>query len=151
LLAHKWDGVLATVDHATQVDGDEVIEGLGGNVLNSRIFASDANTDIIVQDIDPSPALHTGIDHGPDLLLVHHICLARRRLPSFLGDKRDRLCSRSEVSVDDQYLCAFSGKHERRCPTVPNCSSGPFALSRPDNDRHLVLQPHVISFCREGV
>ena len=79
--------MLATVDHATQVDGDEAIEGLGGNVFNSRIFASNANTDIVVQDIEPSPVLHTGIDRRLDLLFIHYVCLARRRLPSFLGDK----------------------------------------------------------------
>src|SRR5215475_1995521 len=137
--------MLATVDHATQVDSNDAIEGLGGNVLNSRIVASHTNTDIVVQDIDPPPALHTGIDHSLDLLFVHYVCLARCCFSSLLGDKSDRLSSRSEVPVDDQHLCAFPGEHERRCPTVPNCSSGSLTLSCPNNDCDFVLQPHAIS------
>ena len=35
---------------------NDTIEGLGGNILHSRIFAGDTNADIVVQDVDPSPA-----------------------------------------------------------------------------------------------
>jgi hypothetical protein len=58
--------VLATVDHATQVDGHEAIEASVVMSSTGRIVASDIILNIVVQDIDPSSALHTSVDHRLD-------------------------------------------------------------------------------------
>ena len=60
LLTHHRQGVLAGQHHAPEVDLHDVGESLGGDLGDRGVSAGLADSDVVVEDVDPTPRVDTG-------------------------------------------------------------------------------------------
>src|SRR5262249_2391000 len=141
LLPHDRNDMLGGEDAALQVDRDAAVEGFFGDGEQLGVAAGQADADIVVQHVDPAPALHGVVDHRLDLGIFGDVGLAGGGDALFLGDQVDRLLRGGEVVIDTQHLCAFAREGERGGAAVADAFAR--ALAGADDDGDLVFQTHI--------
>ena len=106
-----------------------------------RAVAVTSNTDIVDQDVDPSPARLGLGDDRCAVRVARNVCLKRRGTPTLFGDHRCRFCRALQIAIDAQNLRAMAGEQHRHGPTIADgFASG---LARADNNCDLALQTPV--------
>ena len=153
LFPHDRQRVLHRHHAAAQIDGADAVEGFLGDLENRRVAAAEAHADIVVQDIDASPAIARRRDHRLQRLLLGDVGLARHALAgaAALLHHRDGLFRRREVVVDRQHLGAFLREAQHGRAAVAHAGAG--RLAGADDDRDLVLETHeetLLQCCRAG-
>ena len=136
--------MLAGIDHGTQVDGDDAVEGLGLDFGDFGIAALDADADVVVQDVDAPPPVHAGVDGGLDLVLNGDITGHRFGLTAFALDQRNRFLGRVQMSVDAQNLGSLAGEQQGHRPAVADSRRIPRRLPGAEDDGDFILEPHAV-------
>src|SRR5262249_6482730 len=98
-----------------------------------------ADTDVVVQHVDPSVALDASLGHRTAVLGARDITAKRRSLASRGTDPLLGLAPRGFVPVDDEDARPFASEEQRRRATVADGVSG--RLACPRDDRHLAVEP----------
>ena len=140
LRAHQRHDVLAGHHCAAQVDRHHAIKGFLGDLGERLVAPRDAHPDVVVQDVDPAPALARGAYHGGQRGLARHVGFEGAAVAARLARQRHRLLGRSKVAIRCHHSCAFAGKAQHRGTAVAHALA--LALAGADHDRDLVLQAH---------
>jgi hypothetical protein len=106
----------------------------------SSSAAGDADPDIVVQDVDPSPARLGGGNRRGKSVFLGDVGGEGHAFAAFFDCQRGGLLGRADKPVDRQDPCAFLRKAQRGCTTIANALAG--ALPGPDDYSDLALQPH---------
>ena len=72
--------------------------------------AAAPNTDIVDQDVDPSPARPGLGDNRRAVGVARDVCLKRPCTAAFLCDHRRRFCRALQITIDAQNLRAVAGE-----------------------------------------
>jgi hypothetical protein len=130
--------VLAGQKHALQIDVEDVLPDVLGEVSRARVAAADPY--VVVQDVDPPVRVDTRLDERLTIGLARDVGFERRRLSAFVLDHRLRLIRGRKVTVDEQHVRALSSEQNSGCTAVADRVTG--RLAGADYDRRLALKPH---------
>ena len=138
LPAHDRKGMLDGEHHGFQVDGHDPVESLTLDLADLGIAAGNRNADIVVQDIEPPPAI-TGVrDHRGNVGLVGDISTERDGLAPLGGDLCHRGGGGIKVAVGDQNTRPGPGIGDGGGTAVAN--GLPRRLAATDNNRRLSVE-----------
>ena len=124
--------VLACHDRAAQIDGADAVEGLLSELEQRRIATGNADTDIVMQNVDVAPALLRSRYGGGKRRFLGDVGLEGDAFATALLDHRHGLLGGSELTIDSHNFGAFLCKSQHRGTPVAH----PFAwaLTGADNN-----------------
>ena len=136
LLLHDRQHVLGRQEEALHVDVEHAMPLVLAQ-LDRPALGADA--DIVVEDVDPAPLRHAGIDHGLHVGIVRGVGLVgdREAGTDFLLDQPHGLLGGRPLQVDAKHPGALAREGDRRALAVAPARP---TRARPDDDRHPVLQ-----------
>ena len=148
LCAHDRDHLFRRQDAALQIDGDDAVERLFGDLQQLGVAAGQADADIVVQHVDPAPARLRLRNHRLDVGDLGHVGLERHGGSLLRRDHGGGFLRRFQMVIDAQHLRTFAREGERGGAAVAHAFAG--ALPGADDDRNLILQAHVSSLPGSG-
>ena len=138
LPAHDRKGMLDGEHHGFQVDGHDPVESLTLDLADLGIAAGNRNADIVVQDIEPPPAI-TGVrDHRGNVGLVGDIRTERDGVAPLGGNLCHRGGGGIQIAVGDQNTRPGPGIGDGGGTAVADCL--PSRLAATDDNRRLPVK-----------
>src|SRR6516225_9510739 len=127
-------------DGAAQVDGSDAVECGLSDLVERRVPACNAHTDIVVEDIDMPPTSSRRLDHRHERRLDSDVRFECDAFPACLSRYGDCLLGGGEIVVDRQHLGALLREAQNRGTAIAQ----PFArrLTRAYYDGDFVLKTH---------
>jgi len=132
--------VLACHDRAAQIDPADPVERLLRQLVEGLVSAPDADSDIIVQNVDAAPARLGCAYRGCQRAFIGHIGFERNAFSPLRRRHCGALLRRADYSVDGEDACTLLCKPRRCCTTVAD----PLARALPgaDDHRDLAFEAH---------
>ena len=130
MLSHDRDDVLAGHDGAAQIDSADAVEGFFREVEQRRIATGDADTDIVMQNVDAAPALLRRRYGGGKRCFLSDVGFEGDAFAAFLLDHRHGLLGRSKIAIDSHDLGTFLRESQHRGTAIAH----PFARPLPGAD-----------------
>jgi hypothetical protein len=132
--------VLGGENAAFQVDRHAAIERLFREGKQFGIAAGKTDADIVVQNVNASPAGNRILDHRLDFSVFRDVGLEGRRRAAFDRDHVYRLLRRAEIVVDAQHLCSFACEGEGGGPAIAHAFA--WTLPGADDDGDAIFEAH---------
>ena len=148
LRAHDRDHLLGGENAALQIDGDDAVERLLGDLQQFGVAAGQADADIVVQHVDPAPARLRLRDHRLDVGGFRDVGPEGHGGALLPRDHCGGFLCRFQMMVDTKHFRALACKGQRCGAAVAHALAG--ALAGADDDRNLVLQAHLSSLPGSG-
>jgi hypothetical protein len=134
--------VLCRHDGATQIDRTNAVERLFAQLRERGVAATEADADIVMQDVDAAPALDRVRDRGREALFLRDVGLEWNTCLAGAG----HLCRFRRglhVAIDREHARAFLHEAHRCGAAIAHAFAR--ALSGAHDDRDLPLEPHTNS------
>ena len=111
LVAHNWQHVLTGEHSAEQVDIHYAVERVGRHIVQWRIAALHADTNIVMQDVDSTPSLRAGADSGLDCRFIGDVRCYSKSLTTIFCNHVGRFLRCFQITVDAADFGAFACKN----------------------------------------
>ena len=137
-LDHRRDRVLGQQEHGLDVDLHDPAVFLGLLVDHA---AAAADADIVVEEIEPAPAVDRGVDQPLAIGFLGDVAGMRGGCAALGLDHLDRAFGELEVEVGHQHFCAGARQQDRRSAAVADAVARRAAAR---HDRDLAGQAGVV-------
>jgi hypothetical protein len=125
-----------------QVDGDDAVERLLGDLGRRRVAARNAQAHVVMQHVDAAELFPRGADHGGERVLPGDVGLERHAGTVLPGHRRG-LFRQGEIAVRRHHGGTLLDEAQHRGAPIAHALAG--RLARTDDDGDLVLQAHGVT------
>ena len=130
--------MLGSEDAALEVDRHAALERLLGEVEQLGVAASEADPNVVVQDVDAAPPGARIFNHRLELGVLGDVgpeCYCRTLLgPGHVDGHIDGLLGRFEVVIDAQHASTLASESQRCGAAVAHALAGALAGANDDSD-----------------